>query len=137
MEKAGLIQSLNEALQKEYFDIFLYPREADIVKDKEVREKFEKFGRMELRHADNVAMQIFVLGGKPRWDFVLLETNRSIPGMLQDHLQSETASVQLYDKLIGLADEQGEDQLKLILEGIRSEEEFHLGVIKALLKKQV
>jgi len=136
MEKIKLIEMLNDALQKEYTDVFLYPRQADIIKEKDVSKKFERFGRMELRHADNIAIQIQALGGKPNWEFILLETKKSIPEMLQEHLEREVAAVQLYDKLIKLADEEGEDQLKLILKGIKSEETSHLTAIKELVQRQ-
>lgn len=45
MEKDKLIKLLNEALQNEYSDVFLYPREAEIVDEKDIAEKFSRFGR--------------------------------------------------------------------------------------------
>jgi len=136
MEKTKLIELLNQALQGEYTDVFSYPREADITEEKAISEKFEKFGRMELRHADNVAMQIQILGGKPDWEFTLLDTKKSIQEILRGHLERETKAVQLYDNLIKLADEEGEDQIKLIMEGIKSEEKSHLEAIKEMLEKK-
>ncbi|MBL7131032.1 MAG: hypothetical protein ISS45_06500 [Candidatus Omnitrophica bacterium] len=41
MGKDNLIELLNEALQIEYSDVFLYPRQADIIKDKAIAEQFE------------------------------------------------------------------------------------------------
>lgn len=59
---------------------------------------------MELRHADNIAMQILILGGKPNWDFTLLETKESIDEMLLDHLKFERKAIQLYQTLIEFAE---------------------------------
>jgi len=120
----------------EYTDLFLYPRQTDIIKEEEVSKKFERFGRMELRHADNIAMQILILGGKPNWDFTLLETKESIDEMLLDHLKLERKAIQPYQTLIEFAERQEEDQLKLILRGIKSEEESHFATIKELLERR-
>ena len=135
MEKNRITQLLNEALQREYSDIFLYPRQAEIIKIKEISKKFEKFGRMELRHVDNIAMQIFVLGGKPNWEFTPLDTKESLNEMLLGHIEREAMVIQLYTKLIELADEEGEDQLKLILKGIKSEEALHLSYVRDVMKR--
>lgn len=138
MDKTKLIELLNEALQNEYTDVFLYPRQADMLreKDKKVSEMFERFGRMELRHADNLATQILTLGGKPDWDFKLIDAGSSIDKMLQRHLERESKCIQIYDKLIELTDREEQDQLKLILKGIRSEEETHAAAIKELIKRK-
>ena len=135
MQKDKLIEALNRALQEEYTDVFSYPKEAEKIQRKEIAEEFTRFARMELRHADNVATQINILGGKPKWDFTLLETKESVEEILKQHLQREEAAIQLYGELIKLTRQYGEDQLKLILQGIKTEEELHLSVIKELLKK--
>lgn len=136
MVKDKLIELLNKTLQSEYYDIFLYPRQAGAIKEKEISETFEKFGRMEVRHADNIAMQILILGGKPKWEFEPLDTKESLEEMLYEHLKKEGQCIHLYDKLIESADKEGEDQLKLILKGIKSEEESHLAAIKELIERK-
>jgi len=85
MERNELIKLLGEMMQQEYTDIFLYHREADIIKEKELSEQFKKFERMELRHADNLAIQIRILGGKPKWEFTILDTNKSLEKILLNH----------------------------------------------------
>jgi len=133
MAKTRLVELLNRALQEEYTDIFLYSREADIIKDKAIAEKFERFGRMELRHADNVAMQIQILDGTPAWEFLPLAVEKSLDKILRGHLERETAGIRLYEELIKLSDGEGKDQVKLIMKGIKAEEEGHLKVIKEML----
>lgn len=136
MEKSKLIKLLNEALQTEYTDVFSYPRQADKIKEKEVSEKFERFGRMEVRHADNIARQILTLGGKPNWEFTILDIKESIDEMLLDHLEREGKAIKLYQALIEFAEKEEEDELKLILKGIKSEEESHLTEIEELVKRR-
>ncbi len=136
MNKTKLIELLNKGLQMEYTDVFLYPREAQIIKEEEISETFEKYGRMEVRHADNLATQILALGGKPEWDFTILEAKESIDEMLLGHLEREKSGIEAYENLIELAEKEGEDQLKLILKGIKSEEEGHFLRMSELIERR-
>jgi len=90
---------------------------------------------MEMRHADNIAIQINVLGGKSEWEFDYPPIKESTDEILLEHLEREKKHINTYRTLIGLAEKERQDQLKLILKGIKSEEEGHLGAIKGLLKK--
>lgn len=136
MDKNELISLLNKALQMEYVDIFLYPRQADIVKEKTISNKFNEFGRMELRHADNISMQILQLGSKPVWEFTLLDPRDSVDSMLKDHLKGEERSIDMYNKIINLIEGEELDQLKLVIKGIKAEEEGHLEFIKKLIREK-
>ncbi len=130
MDKDKLIQLLNDALQFEYNDVFLYPREAKEIKDKNVAKIFEQFGLMEVRHADLLAIRILNLGGKPVWEFKLLSDLNDTKEILKRHLSNEEASINFYKKLI---DEIDDAEIKIILRGIRAEEEMHRDKIKELI----
>ena len=134
MENTKLIELLNEALYLEYTDTFLYLRQASMVEE-EISKTFDRLALMEMRHADNIAIQINVLGGKSEWEFDYPPIKESTDEILLEHLEREKKHINTYRTLIGLAEEERQDQLKLILKGIKSEEEGHLGAIKGLLKK--
>lgn len=136
MAKERLIELLNQALQTEYTDVFLYPRQADLIKEKEISELFENFGRMELRHADNLAMQIIALGNTPSWEFNILDINQPLNQMLQGHLDRENKCLEMYNQLIKFCEEEKEDQLKLIIKGIKSEEQDHFNTIKKIINEK-
>lgn len=136
MANEKLIELLNKSLEMEYCDIFLYARHADALEEKETAENFEKLGRMEVRHADSLAIQIQALGGKPNWEITPLDAKGSKDEMLTYHLEQEERAIRGYDDLIELADKEGQDQLKLILKGIKSEEESHAEITKSLLGKR-
>lgn len=131
MKTDEIISKLNEALQMEYSDIFLYPREAKLIEDKDISSIFEHFGLMEVRHADLLAMRILNLGGKPEWDFFLLKELTELEDILKRHRDYEGKVVALYAKLIPEVD----DETRIILRGIREEEKGHLETIEDLLKK--
>ncbi len=131
MDKDELIKVLNYALQFEYNDVFLYPREAREVKDKNVAEIFEKFGLMEIRHADMLSIRILELGGKPIWEFKLLGELSDLKEILKRHLEREEKTVNFYQNLIEQLDD---PEVKIVLRGIKAEEEMHRDKIKELLR---
>lgn len=128
MQTHEIIFNLNKALQLEYTDVFLYPREAKLIKDKTIASVFEQFGLMEVRHADLLAQRILQLKGKPVWDFSLLEEVKELKDIINRHLDYEERAISLYTKLITEVDE----ETKIILRGIKAEEEGHLTTLKSL-----
>ena len=131
MEKDMLIFNLNKALQLEYSDIFLYAREAKMIKDNAISACFEKFGLMEIRHADLLAQRILALGGKPVWDFHLLEDRNNLKDTLSRHIGSETLIIDFYGTFLDKVD----DETKIILRGVRAEEETHLVKLKEFFER--
>ena len=119
MDKDKLIQLLNYALQFEYNDVFLYPREAKKIKDKNVAQIFEEFGLMEVRHADMLSIGILELGGKPVWDFKLLGDLSDLKEILKRHLNREEETVNFYQNFIEHVDN---PEIKIVLRCIRAEE---------------
>jgi len=128
MQAHEIVFNLNKALQYEYSDIFLYPREAKLIKDKVISSLFEEFGVMEIRHADLLAKRILELGGKPVWDFFLLQDKTELKDILAWHIDRETGGVDLYGRLV----EQVDDETKILLRGIKAEEQMHLDKIREL-----
>lgn len=133
MDKDTLIKLLNEAIQIEYSEIFLYPREAKQIKDKNIAQIFEENGLMEIRHADMLSIRVFQLGGKPVWEFKLLGQLNDLREILKRHLANEEALVKFYQNLIDRVDDA---EIKIILRGIRAEEETHRDKIKELLSQK-
>lgn len=128
MQTEEIIFELNKALQLEYSDVFLYPREANQIagKNKMLAATFEEFGLMEVRHADLLSRRILDLGGKPVWNFFILEDHPELKDIVSRHIDYETRSVDFYGKLLGQVDE----ETKILLRGIRGEEETHLAKLR-------
>lgn len=134
METHEIIFNLNKALQLEYSDVFLYPREAQLIvgKDKVIASMFEEFGLMEVRHADLLARRILQLKGKPVWDFALLENKTNLKDILIHHVDYETRTIDFYAKLI----EEVDGETKILLRGIRAEEEIHRSKLKEVFESK-
>lgn len=130
--KKELTELLSDALLLEYSDVFLYSREAKTVEDKEISEKFDRFGLTEIRHADIVSMKLLELGEKPEWSFRLLKGSASFEEMVKYHLDKEKGMISVYSECIEATDD---DNFKIVLRGIKAEEEIHLKFMEAILKK--
>jgi len=114
----------------EYSDVFLYPREAKYIEDKNMASVFEQFGQMEIRHADMLSIRILELGAKPVWEFRLLDDLVDLKEILKRHLGWEEAAVVFYQTLI---DEIDNPEIKIVLRGIKAEEEIHRDKLKELV----
>ena len=134
-DRHELVSLLNKALKAEFTDLFSYPKEAENIKIREIADTFGDLGRMELRHADILGTQIQALGGESKWDLDFPEIKESTEKILKDHLQREREAIQRYAYVINLLDSGDEDQLKIILRGIKAEEEEHVTTIQRLIDK--
>lgn len=126
MQAHEIVFNLNKALQLEYSDVFLYPREARLIEDKVIASTFEEFGLMEIRHADILARRIIQLEGKPVWDFFVLPDSPTLKDMLIRHIDYENRAIDFYGNLLEKVDE----ETKILLRGIKAEEEVHLAKLK-------
>ena len=131
------IKLLNSAFEKEYNDVFLYLREAELFKKKivlgeKIERIFSDFSAMELRHADRVASKLIELGAKPKWVFRPLEGSNSLREVLERHVVSEMAAIHIYNDIISICTDY---DFKIILKGIRENEEEHLAKVSRFLKK--
>ncbi len=133
MDKDSLIKLLSNALQMEYTGVFLYPREVRSIKDKNIASVFEQFGRMEIRHADMLSVKLLELGASPKWEFKLLGDLGSTKEILKRHMELEKGAINLYAALIEQIDQ---PDLKIILRGIKAEEEAHRDKISQLLSSE-
>ena len=84
---------------------------------------------MEIRHADILGQHILALGGKPLWDYSLLLNQTETKSMIIHHIDYENRAIDFYRKLI----EQVDDQTKILLRGIREEEQEHFLKLKEIL----
>ena len=135
-DKARFIKLLNEAFEKEYNDVFLYLREANLFRKKIVSGErigniFESFSLMELRHADRLVSKILELGGKAEWKFISLEVSASLREVLERHVISEAAAVAQYEEILAQCED---EDFKIIIKGIKEQEKEHLAEVSHILR---
>jgi bacterioferritin len=101
---------------------------------KQLAEVIEKRAIGEMKHAEKLIARILFLNGKP----VVSNLNKvfigsEVPKMHEnDHVAEETA-IKSYNESIRLATELGDNNTKVLLESILSEEEDHIDWIEAQL----
>ncbi|MCX7940518.1 MAG: ferritin-like domain-containing protein [Endomicrobia bacterium] len=137
MEKKELLKKLQEALEFEYTDIFLYNNEAELFKKKiidgdKIAKLYKNFALDEITHADIISKQIINIKGTPVWEYKNIPVSKSIRESLRSHLDREVSAYRNYTYLI----EQVEDrELKVLLKGIRENENEHIKQITDFLKR--
>ncbi|OGS20533.1 MAG: hypothetical protein A2252_09750 [Elusimicrobia bacterium RIFOXYA2_FULL_39_19] len=132
-----MLELLIQAFNMEYEDIFYYLREASFYKTKikgaeKIVSTFEEFGRMELRHADILAMKIIALGGKAKLTYKPIESIPNMKDVLKKHIESESKMYRIYAELIEICTDR---DFKLVLKGIREDEKDHLEKVTYLYKR--
>ncbi|MFN3551028.1 MAG: ferritin-like domain-containing protein [Endomicrobiia bacterium] len=139
MDKKTLIEKLQEILEFEYTDIFIYNNEANLFKEKikggeKLAEIYKDFALEELTHADNISKQISSLGRKPLWEYKNIFVSNSIRESLKLHLEREIKAYKAYTELIKQIEDR---EFKILLKGIRDNEKQHIEQISKFLKKIV
>ena len=135
-DKERLLELLNAAFEREYNDVFLYLKEAELFRGKivggnKIGDIFESFSLMELRHADRIASKIVELGGKAQWKFMPFEIAESLRIVLEKHAVYEHKAISLFEEILALC---GDSDSRLIIKGIKQEEKEHLDKITHILK---
>lgn len=137
MEIKELLKKLQEILDLEYSDVFIYNNEAELfkLKFKDVEnliKVYKEFALDELTHADIISKQISLLGEKPIWEYKNIFTSNSIRESLKVHLEREIKSYQIYTEVIKSVQDR---EFKILLKGIRENEKEHIEKIRNILKK--
>jgi rubrerythrin len=77
-----------------------------------------------------LSRRIIELGGKPVWDFYLLENKTEFKDIINRHIDYETRAIDFYGRLL----ERVDDETKILLGGIREEEERHLNKLNEIAR---
>jgi bacterioferritin len=132
-----IIDALNARLAEELTAVNQYMVHAEMCDNwgyKQLAEVIEKRAIGEMKHAEKLIARILFLNGKP----VVSNLNKvfigsEVPKMHEnDHVAEETA-IKSYNESIRLATELGDNNTKVLLESILSEEEDHIDWIEAQL----
>ncbi len=95
-----IVKFLNTMLKVEYQGIFDYNLHAANVADETLKERFRKFGSMEIEHARMLCQLIRKLGGAPKPSTAHLRRQEaiSLKEMIERHLEGEKKAIELCEK---------------------------------------
>ncbi len=138
MDKARMIEKLNEILKWEYAGLVQYTQFSFIVQDT-WREVFSKFfrdnGEEALEHAHLVGDKIVALGGVPTVERGEVKQSTDLQEMLEYSLEVESKQVQLYTEAVELCEER-DVALRVLLEDLCLKEQEGVDHLEKVLKKR-
>jgi bacterioferritin len=138
MDKARMIDQLNEILKWEYAGLVQYTQFSFLVQDT-WREVFSKFfrdnGEEALDHAHLVGDKIVALGGVPTVERGEVKVSTDLTEMLEFSLEVESKQVELYTEALELCE--GRDvALRVVLEDLCRQEQDGVDHLEKVLKKR-
>lgn len=136
MPNNELIKGLNEQLNREVSTFLRYMLQAASIKGaayESVREMYLEEVLDEVQHAQYLANQIEMMGGKPELNPDLTSPPTEVMEMLKNDAEEERNDVKNYNRLAVLADKEGLQSLKLHMEDQGAEEDEHALEMKRLL----
>lgn len=138
MDKAQMIEKLNEILKWEYAGLVQYTQYSFLVQDV-WREVFAKFfrenGEEALEHAHSVGDKIVALGGVPSVERGEVKLTTDLNQMLEYSLEVESKQVQLYTEALELCGER-DVALRVLLEDLCLQEQEGVDNLEKILKKR-
>ena len=138
MDKAAMIDKLNEILRWEYSGLVQYTQFSFIVQDT-WREVFSEFfrenGEEALQHAHKVGDKIVALGGVPTVERAEVKQSADLNEMLEYSLEVESKQVQLYTEALALCGER-DVALRVLLEDLCMQEQEGVDHLEKVLKRR-
>jgi bacterioferritin len=131
-----LIKGLNQQMNREVTTFLRYMLQAASIKGAEfepVREMYLKEVIDEVQHAQYLANQIVMLGGRPTLEPDLTPPPSDVRSMLEQDANEEANDVRNYVQLTSLAEREGLIGLKMKMEEQAADEDEHGHEMRRLL----
>ena len=135
--KEELINHLNKALSMEIGAILQYLNHSYMVMGPyrdAVADQLEKNARDEMEHMEYVSEKIVAYDGVPTTQPAAMYTAKTVPEMLNQDLAAEKQAIAEYEKIIKMAEEYGDTDLRKTIEDITSKEYEHKETLEKMLK---
>lgn len=135
--KQELINELNVALTMEIAAIVQYLHHSYSVMGpyrNAVADQLQKNSKDEMEHMEYLSEKIVAYDGIPATTCAEIYTAKTATDMLNQDLAAENKAIEQYDKIIKMADEYGDTDLRKSIEDITSKEYEHKETIEKMLK---
>ena len=140
MPKASpkFIEALNEALTEELASIIQYLLDHILARGLEspgIAATFKELSMVEMKHAYTLAERIDLLGGVPTTAVGPIKIGGDLRKMVDDNLKLEYDAIEMYRKLVKMAEAEDDPVSRRLLEDILGETEEHANSLETLLGK--
>jgi bacterioferritin len=140
MPKASpkFIEALNEALTEELASIIQYLWDHILARGMEspaIAEMFKGLSMIEMKHAYSIAERIDLLGGVPTTSVGPIKIGGDLRKMVDDNLKLEYDAIEMYKKLVKMAEAEDDPVSRRLMEDILGETEEHANQLESVLGK--
>jgi len=140
MPKASpkFIEALNEALTEELASIIQYLWDHILARGMEspaIADMFKGLSMIEMKHAYSIAERIDLLGGVPTTSVGPIKIGGDLRKMVDDNLKLEYDAIEMYKKLVKMAEAEDDPVSRRLMEDILGETEEHANQLEAVLGK--
>ena len=141
MPKASpkFIDALNEALTEELASIIQYLWDHILARGLEspaISDMFKELSMIEMKHAYSIAERIDLLGGLPTTSVGPIKVGGDLPKMVGDNLKLEYDAIEMYKKLVKMAEAEDDPVSRRLLEDILGDTEEHANKLETVLGKK-
>src|SRR3972149_12041659 len=123
-----LLDAMNEALSEELASIiqYLYHHiQARGMDSAAISEVFKELSMVEMNHAYKLAERIDLLGGAPTTAIGPIRLGGDLKKMLDDNLQAEYEAIEMYKRLVALAEKENDPVTRRLMGAILGDTEEH------------
>jgi bacterioferritin len=103
------------------------------VKGVAVQDKFQQTAIAEMKHAEKIAERLWYLGGTPTTKPAPIEVGKSMKEFLELDAKAEVEAIEMYRKIIELADKEKDVTTAFIFKEILEDEESHHDLFTTML----
>lgn len=100
-----------------------------------VKEEFKSISIDEMKHAEIIAERLFYLGGIPTTKPTPINVGSNLKEMLDQDVKDEENAIEMYKKIISLAEKEGDITTAEIFRDILEDEEEHHDTFSSLLEE--
>ena len=100
-----------------------------------IRDELKKIAITEMKHAEAIAERLVFLGGKPTTKPAPINVGESLKEMIEQDLKDEEGAIELYKKIIELAEKEGDYVTADLFRDILKDEEEHYDFFKSILEE--
>lgn len=137
MAKENLKEMMNDAIAREIQVSVQYMWQhvqAVGISGEVAKPIFKKFAVTEMKHAEEIAERLNMLGGVPTTKPTTITIGDSTKNMLSLNVAAEKDAIRLYRKIIALAAKEEDFVTKRMFEKILADEEGHLNDFEGMLE---
>lgn len=138
MASQELLELLNQAIAREIQVSIQYMWQHIQwrgVKAFAVKEEFKSISIVEMKHAEVIAERLFYLGGIPTTKPSPINVGSNLKEMLEQDVKDEENAIELYKKIISVAEKEGDVTTAEIFRDILEDEEEHHDTFSSLLEE--